>query len=125
MVDFADILPTLAEAAGISSSEYFTDGESFITILNGDNSRRNKEEVFIHYSPRWGRFQHNRWVMNEEYKLYRDGKFYNTSIDPLEENALSRYSDNEEEIKEHFNAIIQEREDEMPFEQNDTVFAVP
>ncbi len=125
VVDFSDILPTLADVAGIPPSEYFTDGKSFIDVINGENSRAEKVEIFIHYSPRWGRFQHNRWVMNEEYKLYRDGKFYNTLIDPLEKNPLSRYSKKEEKINKHFNLIIQEREKEIPYEQNDTVFAVP
>jgi arylsulfatase A len=124
MVDFADFLPTLADVAGIESSSYFTDGKSFFNVLNGDTSRNEKEEIFIHYSPRWGRFLHNRWVMNEDYKLYHDGRFYNTSADPLEENPVLNLSDSEEKIKGKFEILIQKKEDEIPFEMNDTEFKI-
>jgi len=38
IIDFTDILPTLADAAGIDPSSYYIDGKSFINVLNGDNS---------------------------------------------------------------------------------------
>jgi len=122
IIDFTDILPTLADVAGINPSSYYTDGKSFINVLNGDESRTNKNEVFIHYSPRWGRFGHNRWVMNGEYKLYRDGRFYNTVKDPLEKVQLSNYEEDEQKIKTKFEAILREKEIEFPFEWNDTEF---
>ena len=103
-------------------SSYYTDGKSFINVLNGDESRTNKNEVFIHYSPRWGRFGHNRWVMNSEYKLYRDGRFYNTGKDPLEKVQLSNSEEDEQKIKTKFEAILREKEIEFPFEWNDTEF---
>jgi arylsulfatase A len=124
MVDFSDILPTLADVAGIRPSAYFTDGESFFNVLNGEKNRLGKEQVFIHYSPRWGKFKHNRWVMNGKYKLYRDGRFYNTSADPAEENPMTGLSKNEEKIKERFEIMIREKEMEIPFEQNDTEFKI-
>ncbi len=124
MVDFADILPTLADVAGIEPSSYFTDGKSFMNVLTGENSRSEKEEIFIHYSPRWGRFAHNRWIMNEDYKLYRDGRFYNTSADPLEEHPVSNFSDSEVKLKEKFEVLIHEKEKEIPFEMNDTEFKI-
>jgi len=122
IIDFTDILPTLADVAGINPSSYYTDGKSFINVLNGDESRTNKNEVFIHYSPRWGRFGHNRWVMNSEYKLYRDGRFYNTGKDPLEKVQLSNSEEDEQKIKTKFEAILREKEIEFPFEWNDTEF---
>ena len=122
IIDFTDILPTLADVAGINPSSYYTDGKSFINVLNGDESRTNKNEVFIHYSPRWGRFGHNRWVMNGEYKLYRDGRFYNTVKDPLEKVQLSNYEEDEQKIKTKFEAILREKEIEFPFEWNGTEF---
>ena len=122
IIDFSDILPTLADVAGIDPTSYNTDGQSFANVLTGENSRPEKEEIFIHYSPRWGRFAHNRWVMNEDYKLYRDGRFYNTSDDPLEENPIKNLSDSEEKLMEKFEIIIQQKEKEIPFELNDTAF---
>jgi arylsulfatase A len=122
MIDFSDILPTLADVADISPSKYCVDGKSFIGILTGDRKRNNKQEIFIHYSPRWGRFQHNRWVMNEKFKLYQDGKFYNTSVDPFEKTPLTILSKREEKVKERFTAILHEKENEIPFEWNNTEF---
>jgi arylsulfatase A len=122
MIDFADILPTLADAAGIDPSSYYSDGKSLINVLKGDNSRIDKNEVFIHYSPRWGNFPHSRWVMDGEYKFYRDGRFYNTLKDPLEKEQISNPAENEQKIKAKFEAILLEKEKEFPFEWNDEVF---
>ncbi len=124
MVDFADFLPTLAGVAGIEPASYYTDGVSFLDVLNGENARPEKEEIFIHYSPRWGRFTHNRWVMNENYKLYRDGSFYQTSADPMENNPVSNLSESEQKLKNKFEAIIHKMENEIPFELNDTAFVI-
>ncbi len=124
LVDFADILPTLADIAGISPSSYFTDGKSFSGILTGKQGRNGKEEIFIHYSPRWGRFKHNRWVMNENYKLYRDGRFYKTSVDLLEEHPLLNYSVQEEQILKEFKTLLKEKEEEIPFELNNLEYKV-
>ncbi len=124
MIDFSDILPTLADAAGIEPSSYFSDGKSFMNVLNGVEERNNKQEIFIHYSPRWGRHQHNRWVMNYKYKLYRDNRFYNTVSDPLEENPISALSKDEKEVRERFENIIQVKENEIPFDLNDTKFTI-
>ncbi|MFW6290106.1 MAG: hypothetical protein ACOC0R_03975, partial [Mariniphaga sp.] len=122
--DFADVLPTLADAAGVSPSDYYTDGKSFYEILTGEESSNSKDELFIHYSPRWGRFSHDRWVMNETYKLYRDGRFYNTFEDPLEKHPLAQYSGKEEKLVEEFKALLKEWEEKIPFEQNDTSYKV-
>lgn len=125
LVDFSDFLPTLAEIAGINPSEYFTDGVSFLPVLNGNRHRTGKEEIFIHYSPRWSNLGHNRWVLNDTYKLYRDGRFFNVRKDLLERNVLPELSKKEQKIKESFNAILSRKEKEIPFELNDTEFKVP
>jgi arylsulfatase A len=124
MIDFSDILPTLADVAGVQAAAYSTDGKSFLDVLKGENARPEKEEIFIHYSPRWGKFKHNRWVMNSKYKLYRDGKFYNTSADPLEKNPVTELSDSEKKLKEKFEVVIQLKENEIPFNLNDTAFII-
>ncbi len=126
IIDFADILPTLADIAKINPSSYYTDGKSFINVLKGDNQRKGKDETFIHYTPRWGwpssNNQHNRWVMNGEYKLYKDGRFYNTINDPLEKEQKTKLEEDEQKIKVKFEAILKEKEKEFPFEWNDTEF---
>jgi arylsulfatase A len=60
--------------------------------------------------------------MNEKYKLYQDGRFYNTFIDPLEENPLLRYSGEEEKHLRKFELILKEKEKDIPFELNDAEF---
>jgi arylsulfatase A len=122
IIDFSDILPTLADAAGIGPESYVTDGESFIKFLSGKYSKFIKNEIFIHYSPRWGTFHHNRWVMDGKYKLYRDGRFFNTESDPYEQDVLSNLSENEKKTKEHFRKILDEKEKEFPFSMNDREF---
>lgn len=121
IIDFADILPTLADAAGIKPSSYSTDGKSFLSILNR-NKKIKQNEVFIHYTPRWGKFEHNRWVMNGEYKLYRDERFYNTLTDPDEKNSLSILTQKEQKIRKKFDLILQLKENEFPFNWNDKAF---
>ncbi len=123
MIDFSDFLPTFAEAAGIDPSSYITDGTSFYTLLEG-KSFRPKKEVFIHYTPRAGGFQHNRWVLNSEYKLYRDGRFYNTRVDPDEKQSLPASSGKEKRIKKKLEKVLKDKENEFPFELNNTEFRV-
>jgi arylsulfatase A len=122
IIDFSDILPTLADVAGIDPSSYVTDGKSFYDVLSGAQTRPDKKEIFIHYSPRWGKRIHSRWVMDGNYKLYRDDRFYNTSEDPEEKNEIVDTSEKELKIKERFKSILQEKENEFPFSWNDEQF---
>jgi arylsulfatase A len=122
VIDFTDILPTLADAAGIDPSSYYTDGKSFMSILTGDKQRTEKNEIFIHYTPRLGRFVHDRWVMDGVYKLYQDGRFYNTLIDPDENNEIVILDEREHMIRKNFKNILSEKETEFPFEWNNKEF---
>lgn len=122
LISFADILPTLCEVANIPESEYTTDGKSLLPVITGSNNIQ--DEVFIHYSPRWGNFKSNRWVMNNEFKLYRDGSFFNTTTDTLEKQPLITLSREEQTIKEKFQKLLDEREKEYPFYLNDTAFII-
>jgi len=118
LIDFADILPTFCETAGIKNSNFHTDGQSFLPLLKG-NGTAGKKEILIHYTPRWGKnFPHNRWVMDGGYKLYRDGGFYNTTDDPLEENPLAELSPEEKKVRSGFQRIIDAREQEFPYDWN-------
>jgi arylsulfatase A len=119
IVDFSDILPTLADAADIEPSKYETDGMSFYNVLSGKQTRMDKKEIFIHYSPRWGKYEHARWVMDGHYKLYHDGRFYNTANDPFENNEITNPSKKKLKIKNRFQTILAEKEEEFPFSRND------
>ena len=123
LISFSDFLPTLCDAAGIKPEKFKTDGKSFLPLLTG-NEEDIQDEVFIHYSPRWGRFDHSRWVMNDIYKLYRSGEFYNTEQDSLEKNPLENLTETEQKIKQEFQRILDEKQKEVPFELNNTEFKV-
>ncbi len=124
LIDFTDFFPTLAEVAGTILPDNSRDGKSFLNILLGEKSQKRKQEIFIHYSPRWSKFQHNRWVMNGKYKLYRDGRFFHTIEDPLEKNLLENLSKKEMGIKEKFNTVLFEKESEVSFDLNNLEFKV-
>ncbi len=123
IVSFADVLPTLCDVAGVAPAEYKTDGKSFLPLLTG-KTEKIQDEIFIHYSPRWWKRKHNRWVMNGEYKLYRDGRFFNTVKDTLEKTPLKNLTEEELILKSHFQDILDKREHEVAFSLNDTVFNV-
>lgn len=78
LTDFTDILPSLADIAGIPRPQDFgiLDGVSFYPVLiNGDTSaqRATIYNTFaiqpIKYNAPW-----NRWVQNDRYKLYDTNK---------------------------------------------------
>jgi len=121
LVSFNDILPALCDAAGIDPQSYKTDGHSFLPLVTGEKDKI-QDEIFIHYSPRWGKFKSNRWVMNDSYKLYRDGRFFNTATDTLEQMPLQQLNAEEQKLKEHFQQILDEMEKEVPFAMNDSIF---
>ncbi len=123
VISFADILPTLCEAAGVAKTKYKTDGKSILSLISGKKDKIN-DEVFIHYTPRWGNKEHNRWVMNDEYKLYQNGSFFNTAKDTLEKAQLENITDEEQVLKDKFQLILDEKESEIPFNLNDKSFSV-
>ncbi len=123
LIDFSDMLPTLAETAGVDPAKYSSDGQSFYPLLAGLLDQT-KEQVFIHYTPRWGGRDHSRWVMDDNYKLYRDGSFYNTLTDPLEKEPLSTLSDEEKALKTKYQEILQAKEQEVPFAKTDEEFKI-
>jgi len=125
VISFADVLPTLCDAAGIAPEIFKTDGHSFLPLVT-NKAEKIQEEIFIHYTPRWGSWSkfHSRWVMNGEYKLYRDGRFYNTQKDVLEKNSLTDLSEKEQELKKKFQQIIDEKESDVLFELNNQEFKV-
>lgn len=87
LVDTTDFLPTLLEAAGISLSRP-TDGVSFLPSITG-GTPNTKTHIFSYYFPRPEKGEPTTFVMNADYKLYADGRFYNLRRDPDERQALN------------------------------------
>jgi arylsulfatase A len=118
VISFADFLPTFAQITGTDAAILNSDGRSFYPVLKGE-AGMTQQEIFVHYSPRWGNFAHSRWVMDGNYKLYQNSSFFNTEQDPLEQKELDILTPVEENIRNRFEEIIQEKEEEFPFKWND------
>lgn len=89
LIDFADFLPTLADAAGISIPEgQVVDGQSFLPQILGKPASP-KEFIYMYYEPKWGKFGKGIFVRNKQYKLYSDGRFYDLAKDVLEEHPIN------------------------------------
>lgn len=89
LVNLADLVPTLADAADVPPDQRLdTDGRSFYPTLMGD-PQAPRSWMFFDYDPKGRDFPPRRWVQDEQYKLYSDGRFYHYRRDPTEENPLS------------------------------------
>jgi arylsulfatase A len=82
LVDSTDFVPTLLDAAGISSSEKKLDGLSFLPHALGKEAK-SRDWVYSWYSPRQGNdTKVQEFAFNHESKLYRTGEFYDLKADP-------------------------------------------
>lgn len=87
LIDFTDFYATLRHAAEIPV--HWTDpvdGRSFFPRLRGQPGHP-REWVFWHYQPYWGQ-QPGQAVRNAQYKLYRDGRFFDVSRDLTEKTII-------------------------------------
>jgi arylsulfatase A len=91
LVDFSDLLPTLAEAADASLPKNVTiDGRSFLPQLRGQKGNP-RDWIFCWYQRDPGNTLY-RFARDERWKLYgsggyaRAGRLYDVPADPLEEN---------------------------------------
>jgi arylsulfatase A len=87
LVDSTDFVPTICEAAGITpSAELKLDGRSFLPQLLGQMGRP-REWIYCWYAPH-GEFV-GEFAANRDFKLYRNGKFYDLRSDRDEERPLA------------------------------------
>jgi arylsulfatase A len=92
IVDSTDFLPTICEAVGITvPSTPKLDGHSFYPQILGKTGQP-REWVYDWYSSS-GVAPFHEFVATKEYKLYRDGKFFDLKKDPFEENEAKRESE--------------------------------
>jgi arylsulfatase A len=93
LVDFSDILPTIAEASGASVGSGI-DGRSFLPQLRGRRGNP-RDWIFIWYRRNPGDTLY-RFTRDRQWKLYGDGKYnragklFDVSADPLEGNAIEQ-----------------------------------
>jgi len=90
LIDFTDFLPTFLELAQAP----LHDGRSFLPFLKGERGQR-REWLFTYYNPRPERTDPNwmgretRYTRDQTWKLYGDGRFFNTRQDVFEKNPLT------------------------------------
>jgi arylsulfatase A-like enzyme len=84
LVDTTDFLPTVAAVTGARHPQgVVMDGRDFSSRLRGEAGDP-REWVFCHYDPDWGNFTRARFVRDQRWKLYDDGRLFNVAADPLE-----------------------------------------
>ncbi len=103
LVDFTDLYPTLAEAAGIElGRDDPVDGHSFLPQLCGETGHP-RNWVLCHYQPYWNK-QPGQFARTAEFKLYRNGGFYAPADDLDEKNPLEHITPAYETLKKALDA---------------------
>ncbi|QDV66043.1 sulfatase-like hydrolase/transferase [Crateriforma conspicua] len=87
LVDFTDFYATLSDVAGRQmSADDPIDGRSFFPQLNGQPGNL-REWVLCHYQCYWKK-NPGQYARTAQYKLYRDGRYYQIPVDLDESNDL-------------------------------------
>ena len=99
MIDFTDFYATFEDILNIESQQSY--GKSILPLMTNNNY--NERDVLItYYDPIWGSGGLGRGVyaQNKEYKLYKNGSFFNFSNDLYEKNPIdvNKLSETETEI---------------------------
>lgn len=115
LVDLIDFMPTLADAMGVEvPAEWETEGISLYPELCGEKPLE-REFTLMHFNPL---FPHLPWpnaarcAYSKDWKYYSDGRFYNFSADPNEENPVD-VSKCSKEVKQLYKKL-KARVDEHP-----------
>tara|TARA_B110000495_G_C23042178_1_gene625955 strand:- start:177 stop:1601 length:1425 start_codon:yes stop_codon:yes gene_type:complete len=94
LIDFTDFYATFAQSAGITlGQDDPRDGTSFLPQLMGKPGQP-RDWVFCHYEPYWNKTS-GQFVRNQNFKLYRNGDFFQVPGDLSETNNLSGSTDQE------------------------------
>lgn len=87
LVEFSDFLPTIAEATG-AKLPGSTDGQSFLPQLYGRKATP-RESIFIYYCPRPESSKPLRFVRDQRWKLYGDGRLIDVANDEFERRPVT------------------------------------
>ncbi len=83
LIDFSDLLPTFAELSGGElPSNVSLDGNSFAGLLTGNGKT---QRTWAYAESRGSRY----FVKTQKWKLYNDGRLFNTERDPDEKRQLA------------------------------------
>jgi len=87
LVDFTDMLPTMLDAAGVAMPEGFKpDGRSFLPLVRGEAGNP-RQWIYSWYNPSGDKLT-GEFAMNNRYKLYGGGRFYDLQNDPWEKSPI-------------------------------------
>jgi len=109
LVDFTDFYATFADVAKAKKGKDFpVDGRSFLPQLQGKKGDP-REWVFLHYQPYWNK-EPGQYVRTENFKLYRDGRYYEVPKDLQEAQDLSKggASKKAKEVQRRLEAFLAE-----------------
>lgn len=88
MIEAVDMLPTICEAAQVPvPSELKIDGRSFLPQLRGEKGNP-KDALYVWYNPSGGASAKYEFAHDAHYKLYADGRFFDTVADDREKTPL-------------------------------------
>jgi arylsulfatase A len=88
LVDATDFLPTICEATGVPTpAGVKLDGRSFYPQLLGQKGQP-RDWLYAWYNPSGGAEAKAEFAHDARYKLYSDGRFYDTQLDDTEKRAL-------------------------------------
>ena len=116
LVDFTDVLPTLAEAAGAELPKGVTlDGRSFLPQVRGEVGNP-RDSIFCHYEPRHGNNNRKvRYAQDKRWKLYQDGKLYDLAADLDEARPVTAESPEAKAARAKLQAVLDRYEKEKAF----------
>lgn len=111
LIGFEDFYSTFEDVLGITKKE--SSGKSFLNLLSGEKYKE-REVLTSYYDPRWSTNvdkYRSVYSQTKEFKLYKNGNFFNTLKDPLELNSIfENLTNNELVVKK----LLQEKLDKVP-----------
>ena len=87
LVEFSDVMPTLAHISGAALPDVTLDGHSFWPQCQGQKGNP-RQWIYCFYA-RNGGLEGQEFVRNQRYKLYRNGDFFDVANDDREKNRLA------------------------------------
>ena len=111
LIGFEDFYSTFEDILGIREKE--SSGKSFLNLLIGEEYKERKA-LTSYYDPRWSsnvdKFR-SVYSQTKEFKLYKNGNFFNTLKDPLELNSISK---NLTKIESRVKKLLQKELNKVP-----------
>jgi arylsulfatase A len=108
MIEAVDMLPTICEAAQVAiPADLKLDGRSFLPQLRGEKGNP-KDALYVWYNPSGGASAKYEFAHDAHYKLYADGRFFDTVADDREKSPLkeAELSDQAKAAQTKFKALL-------------------